>query len=168
MAQLSVAEAWVERVNKNLLPLLNKFSIRRQGPFGLSNVIQPIVNVETLEEVQAASQQRALITGTLSAVNSFISLLVPVAEVWSVEFVAAGSGTGSVSAARDIFTLLVGGVPTAMKGDFPDTGVTVRQTGFAHSFNPPIVLVAGEGFTLQRVVLGGSSVSNIRLFFRRV
>lgn len=87
MPLLSVGEAWVERVNKNLLPLLNKFSIKRQGPFALSNIIIPVVDVETLEEVQAASSQTATAQGTLNAVNSEVLVTVPVGETWLIDYV---------------------------------------------------------------------------------
>lgn len=87
MPLLSVGEAWVERVNKNLLPLLNKFSIKRQGPFALSNIIIPVVDVETLEEVQAASSQTATTQGTLNAVNSEVLVTVPVGQTWLIDYV---------------------------------------------------------------------------------
>lgn len=170
MALLRVEEGWVERVNKNLLPLLNKFSIRRQGPFGLSNVIQPVVNVETLEEAQAAAQQRAVISGTLAAVGSNLTILVTVGEVWSIEYVAMGSTSGGAGGAqRDSFEIFVGGVVANMRPEDPEAAHTTRvTTGFSHSFNPPLIMNGGEGFFLVRRVLGASTPAGMVVAFRRV
>lgn len=167
MSLLSLNEAWVERVNKNLLPLLNKFSIKRQGPFGLSNVIQPIVNVETLEEAQAEAQLTAFSTDTLTIVNGQVLLLVTAGQTWSIEHVAMGSVAGLLSAHRDSFFLFDGINTIAMANDQPDTGVTVFSTGFQSSFSPALVLKAGQGFVIQRQVVGAATTSSIWVHYRR-
>lgn len=166
MAQLTVAEAWVERVNKNLLPLLNKFSIRRQGPFGLSNVIQPVVNVETLEEAAAAQQQRASATGSLTTAGTFISVVVPAGQVWAVEYMAAGVIMGASSVSRDSIELVAGTLNPPLANELgPGNGFT---TGFSHSFNPPLVLNAGEGFFLVRRLVGSAGTAGMWVAFRQV
>lgn len=164
---LSVNEAWVERVNKNLLPLLNKFSIKRQGPFGLSNVITPVVNVSTLEEEQALSQQTAFSTGTLTTAGGQVILVVVPGQTWNVEHVVMGSVAGLLSAHRDAFFLFDGTNIIPMKNDQPDTGVTVFGTGFQTSFSPPLVLTGGQGFVIQRQVTGAATTSSIWIHYRR-
>ena len=167
MALLSVNEAWVERVNKNLLPLLNKFSIRRQGPFGLSNVIQPIVNVETLEEAQAEAQQHGSVTGTLAAAGSSIVLVIPAGQVWNVETIIAGSIGGLANPHTDSFIMVIGGVSVTPTSDFPNSGVAVFTTGFSIHFSTPLVMSAGDSFTLTRRAVGAATPSSIFVAFRR-
>ena len=142
---------WLERVNKNLLPLLDKFGIKRQGAFGLSNVILPIVNVETLEEVLEAAQLISTVNGNLAAVNDEVSIAVPAGEIWKLEHLSYRSVAAS-AARGDAMNLGISGVRYGLSPVVPEYagGVNHVLTAFV-SFPSPIFLAAGDTVAVQRV-----------------
>ena len=158
---------WLERVNKNLLPLLAKFGIKRQGAFGLSNIILPIVNVETLEEVLEQAQLLATVQGNLAAVGDELLLTVPAGETWKLEHTSFRTAAASVVRA-DILMLRIGGANYGLTPGVAYTNApTALQYGDSFAFPHPLFLAEGDSVVVRRQTgASTATLTNFALWYR--
>ena len=162
-------EPWLEAVNRNLLPLLERFGIRRQGRFALQNIIVPVVNVETLEEVLSTAQLTATVSAVLTNIGDQALITVPAGETWQLEQLSGFTAQVN-SQLSNRLGLVVG-------GNFYGLGVWSQQHDILRNteraegvtFAIPVFLAAGDSVAIRRVQNSGvAATSRILLHYRSI